>query len=157
MTGRSWVSIDPMRTVRRKRSNIIVELFERIDVLLCLSLLLLLTGCGSGEPAGSVSGTVTLDGQPLTKGEIGFVSSTSGEGASAEIQAGGSFRMTASIPPGEYTVTVSPPPPPPPTPQTMNNPPLPSDIPQKYRSAQTSDLVFEVEDGSNSFEVKLAK
>jgi hypothetical protein len=34
-------------------------------------------------------------------------------------------------------------------------PPPSDDIPEKYRSAQTSDQTFEVKEGQNTFEIKM--
>ena len=56
----------------------------------CLSLLLLALGCGgsSGPPRAAVSGTITLDGQPLSQGTITFVPAGEGTAASGEIEKG---------------------------------------------------------------------
>lgn len=118
---------------------------------------LLLVSCGGSEPAGTVSGKVTLNDEPVTAGQVGFISTETGEGATAEIQPDGSFQLGTPLPPGTYTVTVVPPPPPPPTEATMNDPPPVSSLPQKYRSSETSDLKFEIAEGSNSFDVKLVE
>jgi hypothetical protein len=71
-------------------------------VLGALALLLPLTvGCGGGK--GTVSGTVTLDGQPLPVGNIAFIPSQ-GPGASGRIEDG--KYSVANVPTGPVTVTV---------------------------------------------------
>ena len=69
-------------------------------MLVCaLSVVCLLTLCGCGGTGGrqSIEGTVTLDGQPLEKGQITFVpkQGTQGPTAGAEI-AGGKFTIPAA-------------------------------------------------------------
>ncbi len=64
-------------------------------------LLSLATGCGGGK--GTVSGTVTLDGQPLPAGNIVFYPSK-GPGVSGVIQDG--TYSVKGVPTGQVTVTV---------------------------------------------------
>ena len=64
----------------------------------------LAAGCG-GPPQAKVSGTVTLDGQPLENGTISFYpTANSGQTAGGGIQ-NGQFTVDAS--PGEMTVIIS--------------------------------------------------
>lgn len=66
-----------------------------------------LAGCGPAEaPSGTVSGTVNLDDKPLESGEITFFSS-SGASASGPIT-NGQFTLDASLPIGEYSVSIGP-------------------------------------------------
>lgn len=66
----------------------------RLQILLttgsCLSLLVLALGCGgnSGPQRAAVSGTITFDGQPLSRGTITFVPAVEGTAASGEIENG---------------------------------------------------------------------
>ena len=65
--------------------------------LLTAGLLALLAGCGGGPEIVPVSGKVTIDGQPLTKGVIQVIA----EGyrpAMGDIQADGSFTLTTDKP-----------------------------------------------------------
>lgn len=64
-------------------------------------LLPLAVGCGGGK--GTVSGTVTLDGQPLPVGNIAFLPSQ-GPGASGRIEDG--KYSVKGVPAGQVTVTV---------------------------------------------------
>jgi hypothetical protein len=61
----------------------------------------LAVGCGKGK--GTVSGTVTLDGQPLPAGNITFIPSK-GQGAGGTIQDG--KYSVADVPAGKVAVTV---------------------------------------------------
>lgn len=45
----------------------------RLILLLALSALALLSGCSTGPPMGTITGEVTLDGQPLKEGRIAFL------------------------------------------------------------------------------------
>ena len=58
--------------------------------LACILSLTLLLGCGSQDPRRGLSGTVTLDGEPLALGSISFrgLRGTSGPTAGGEIKEG---------------------------------------------------------------------
>lgn len=78
------------------------------SLALCCCLPLLLTGCGTGrEP---VTGTVTLDGQPLPSGEIRFLAmdGTEGSQTGANIE-NGKFEMDDQMGlwPGRYRVEIT--------------------------------------------------
>jgi hypothetical protein len=63
----------------------------------------LLAGCGGGD--GRVSGEVTVDGQPLKKGQVTFAPADGkSSGVSAPVADG---RYAAVVPAGEMTVRVS--------------------------------------------------
>jgi hypothetical protein len=69
-----------------------------------VALLGLASGCG-GNPTAKVSGTVTLDGQPLENGTITFYpTANSGQTAGGGIE-NGKYTLDAS--PGEMTVLIS--------------------------------------------------
>ncbi len=64
----------------------------------------LIAGCGSDKPVGTVKGRVTLDGQPLAKGQIRFVP-VDGKSAPVEAEvADGAF--AATLPLGDMRVEV---------------------------------------------------
>jgi len=67
----------------------------------CLCLVVLV-GCGSGTS--SVSGTVSLDGQPVKSGSITFVSTKSDAREGAVIQDG---KFQVELPPGKYRLELS--------------------------------------------------
>lgn len=115
----------------------------------------LLSGCwsGGGQGTASVSGAVTLDGQPIGAGSVLLVSER-GLGVSAELQRDGKYAIRCL--PGKYFVAVSPPPPADPlAPQAAGAPSPEVKIPKSYQDAGTSGLLAEVKDGTNSFDFSL--
>ncbi|HMO84162.1 MAG TPA: carboxypeptidase-like regulatory domain-containing protein [Lacipirellulaceae bacterium] len=118
----------------------------------------LLVGCGGGQEA-EVRGVVTLDGAPLSGGSVTFVPVERGAGASANINAEGSYAaLTGSsqgLQPGEYVVTVRASAPPSPDPK--GGPPIPGKLltPKKYGSTQTSDLRATISAGRNTLNLEL--
>ena len=75
-----------------------------------LVLMSMVVGCGGGSQRGPVSGTVTLDGQPLEHGVISFrpIKGNASPG-SGSVVTDGNFEIPADkgLPPGEYKVTIS--------------------------------------------------
>ena len=127
-----------------------------------LTIVLSVTGCfQSGPPITKVSGKVTFQGQPVTEGVVNFVSE-SGFGVRATLGTDGSYRLRShhgnGIPLDNYKVSISPPPfdpvpldlsqPPPKRPEYPN-------IPQAYRSLQTSGLVAQVGAKANVFDFNM--
>lgn len=130
-------------------------------LICCLGLLL--TGCGS-EYGSTVSGTVTLDGEPLPADVIGtvvFIPKQGGPPATGRITDGSQYVISTGrgkgLFPGEYSVTIG-----------ANEPsgvsrgpnggPPPSGkqlTPRRYRQMRTSGLVFTVEPGSNNIDIDL--
>jgi hypothetical protein len=141
------------------------------------------TGCNSGGysgPAGTVSGTVTLNGAPVPQGcSVAFVSDK-GFTASGQVGADGSYQLsvvgeegstTSGIPVATYNVSVNPP---------AGGEGSEGDydammeeeseagedqaeesqaeaevIPAKYQSGATSELSFEVKEGPNTIDITL--
>ncbi|MCA9016806.1 MAG: hypothetical protein KDA77_15845, partial [Planctomycetaceae bacterium] len=122
-----------------------------------------LTGCGG--PAGDpdlipVQGTVTLDGQPLKSGVIGFAPASGQAASTGQIEDGHfklSFSQSASgAKAGTYKVSI----------QSWTTPPSMdadgkpvkgvSAIPEKYMSQATSGLTADVKkEGDNNFTFEL--
>src|SRR5687768_10676266 len=126
----------------------------------CLLTILLFAGC-SGKNAASVSGSVTLDGQPLTTGNVGFYPD-GGEGAPAngQIDSSGNYSLSTGtdvgLSPGKYIAVVVATKEPP---QLYDKtgaeiPPIPI-TPAKYSDTNTSDLKVEVKAGSNDIPLAL--
>jgi hypothetical protein len=117
-------------------------------------------GC-SGPNAASVSGTVTLEGQPLTTGNVSFYPDGGG-GAPAygQIDSSGRYSLStgsdAGLAPGKYVaVVVATKEPPQPYDATgAEIPPIPI-TPAKYGNTQTSDLRVDVKAGKNSIPLAL--
>jgi hypothetical protein len=103
---------------------------------------LLLVGCGPRVPAGKVliTGTVLLNGAPLEGGVVNFFAKEGTANGAAGVGAEGIFRVF--LVPGEYAVAVRDnggglrPPEKPGAPPVL----IPSAIPERYRSANTSGL-----------------
>tara|TARA_R110002111_G_scaffold227346_2_gene288936 strand:- start:67425 stop:67802 length:378 start_codon:yes stop_codon:yes gene_type:complete len=115
-----------------------------------------ISGCGAAAGTGSVSGKVTLKGEPVTTGRIGFLSKETGKGAAGDIGETGEFDLGVSLPAGNYTVTVVPPASEPPQEGApVTKAPDLQGFPKKYRSSETSDLKVEVQEGANQFEIEM--
>lgn len=137
--------------------------------LLCLAGL---WGCSKEGPTGTVSGTVTLDGEPVKEGFVSFVSSQ-GYSGQGKIGAGGAYTLDVPLPPGEYMASVGPPP-------ITEAPgglipgkegqasdsashyapeavPQQSDIPTDYWNETTSGLRFTIKEGANQVTIELKK
>ena len=129
-----------------------------------LSLLILViegSGCRRTGPArGNVSGTVTYRGEPVEEGSIKFYDPTSGRGAQTTLGARGAYRLNTvngGLPVGTYRITIHPslvleagdgtPP--------IQVPKQVPDIPDKYRSEETSGLVYTVHEGQNVHDVDM--
>jgi hypothetical protein len=129
----------------------------RTQIVLALAFLVLAGGCGSG--LAPVSGTVTLDGKPLTKGNVCFIPAASGPSAYGTISSDGTYQLQTGVAtglaPGEYRVTVaSAAEIPAPTPQNPEPVPV-SLLPPKYASAETSGLKFTVTSSGGKFDIPL--
>ena len=124
--------------------------------------ILLLVGCGDGAdrlPTAAVSGTVTLDGQPLKKGDVTFVPQDgSGRPATGTIQSDGSFILGTyddddGAVLGQHRVAVV-------CQEPRGLPPndggTRSLVPLLYTNPGTSELVYEVTaEGDNDFKIEL--
>jgi hypothetical protein len=134
----------------------------RLRILLA-TVLLAATGCGQG-PAATVSGTVTLDGQPLPTGSaidgtVMFYPQTGGAAAYGSVKEGRYEVRTggaAGLAPGKYDVTVriveiGPPP-------VEGAPPAQNVLsPERYGSRSSSGLVCDVQSGDNAFDIDLTR
>jgi hypothetical protein len=130
----------------------------RIDATHAIALgLALMVGCGDSQP--TLTGVVTLDGAPLTTGNIAFLPTGEGAGASATIGSDGSYDVrTGSVrglAPGDYVVTVSANGPP--VTKPGSDLPLPGKLltPKKYSTSQSSDLRANVQPGDNNLNFDL--
>lgn len=151
--------------------------------VLAIAGLVLCSGCAPGGysgPTGTVTGTVTLNGEPVPQGcTVAFVSDA-GHTASGQIGAGGAYQLsvvgkegskTSDVPVATYKVSVSPP-----AGDEMSAaeyekmmeeesaaagepkaeaPAEAEVIPAKYQSSGTSELSFEVKEGSNTIDIPL--
>ena len=145
----------------------------------------LVVGCDSGAVSdgftgarGQVSGTVTLDDQPLQKGcQVLFMAAKGGYTAAGAVEDGGRYTLvydgsSKGLPVGDYMVQVSPPV----DTSSENTAQDPAamaakmqlgadagaaedtgPVPAKYKSTSTSELTFTVKEGQNTADLKLTK
>jgi hypothetical protein len=77
-----------------------------------ITALLILSGCG-GDPLGrhAISGTVTVEGTPLEKGNIAFTPTEKSSTSSGTVIEGGkySIKQDKGLPVGKYRVTINAP------------------------------------------------
>ncbi|QDU18033.1 carboxypeptidase-like regulatory domain-containing protein [Gimesia maris] len=131
----------------------------RNSALCCLAVLTvtLLTGCGgttvASKPMGTVSGTVTLKGQPLSNCRVNFISEQLGASAGGDLTEEGSFTLDGPIPAGSYSVFISMPSEFTPA-QAQSNKGL-SQVPKKYLGSSTTDLKADVSEGESSHDFDL--
>ena len=74
---------------------------------LCCALLGLMLGCSANSKVGTVTGTVTFDGEPLKTGSIRFDPADGRTATADAIVKDGKF--SANVPPGEKRVSISSP------------------------------------------------
>lgn len=129
--------------------------------MVCALSVCILSGCGGSAetvPSGTASGTVKLDGKPLSQARINFVSSTTGTGVYTDLQSDGSYELPNAIPEGDYRVFFTsaglgdaPP-------SESGNPEQKDalkEIPKKYQSEQSTDLQALIKEGENTFDFDL--
>lgn len=120
-----------------------------------------MTGCGSGPdaPIAAVSGKVTRNNQPITDGLVCFMSEK-GFGASAQLQADGSYQLHsqhgAGLPLGAYKVIVQPPELEFVESERNATPAQKSNIPLKYQDFATSGLQLTIGEAGQTFDIILA-
>ncbi len=121
-----------------------------------------LTGCGPGGPEmARVSGTVSYQGEPLSKGSISFVSTEPGRPNASGPIVDGSYTLQTREPNdgaelGEYKIAITDIDP------DAANTALPgepielvSTLPEKYQNPDQSGLTRTVESGRNTFDFNL--
>lgn len=119
-------------------------------------------GCYSGEELGRVTGRVTFQGQPVTKGIVVFVhQERKGIGMTAPLREDGTFEVEMAngfgLPLGKYAVAISPPYQDHPIGAITEAPKADehANIPQRYREPTTSPVVLEVKSGANVCDVEM--
>ena len=123
-------------------------------VLWCAAWACWCAGCGPGVQTGSVSGKATYAGKPLTVGVVTFVNRETGIGASAPLDASGSYQVP-SLKVGQYQVAVQPPSGPSPEQVEHGEKAAKLDIPDKYFNPQSSGLTATVKQGQNTADFAL--
>jgi hypothetical protein len=126
-----------------------------------LASLLAAAGCGGSGMESEVSGTVTLDGQPVGPGAVVFApldgQSNPADGA---IQMDGSYFLKTSrevgLKPGDYKVSVSVFDQPEVKPGERSMTPAKLVTPPNYADTETSGLQYTVEPGKNTIDIELS-
>lgn len=120
-----------------------------------------LAGCSGGNAA-TVSGVVTLDGQPLTTGNVSFYPDGGDQApAYGQIDAQGRYSLSTGtdegLAPGKYVAVVVATKDPPQAYDAQGSeiPPIPI-TPIKYGNTATSDLKVEVNAGDNEIPLALS-
>lgn len=117
-------------------------------------------GCGGTYDA-TVSGVVSLDGNPVPRGTVAFIPAASGPPAFAPIESSGAYTVKtgreAGLPAGEYHVTVTANEAPTTQQSATGGPPPPGKplTPAWYRSKESSGLKFTVAPGNNEINIEL--
>lgn len=136
-----------------RRSRLFVG--RHVQVLILFATIAAICG-GCSDGRSSVSGSVTLDGQPLTKTDnrtvtIMFTPEAGGAPASALVDESGSFTLhtgaKAGLDPGKYVVTLAA--------VEVSSTGKRLVAPERYGDPTKSDLRAEVKPGSNDFEFDL--
>lgn len=114
-----------------------------------------LAGCGQT----TVIGNITLDGTPLSKGDISFTPVSEGSVLTGQIDSSGNYQLRlgtgTAIPTGSYRVKIVAVEPVAPT--RENPEPLPKLLtPARYGDVSTSGLTADVKAGPNKFDFKLS-
>ena len=126
-----------------------------------------LAGCSSEPPVGSVAGLVTLDGKPVGGGSVSLLAATGGTPVMADIGADGRYKAD-NVPAGDVLVAVISPPPDGDAAIVKNQgakgptaPPKPKvQYPQKYTDPGTSGLRVTVKplaEGAVTFDIPMKK
>lgn len=126
-------------------------MLRTLGVFVALCACAWITGCGPKPAAtGTLSGKVTLGGQPLTAGVVQLVNSNLGTGGSAELDASGVYRTAMPLPVGEYQVAIQPPAQPAPH-EMADAPAKPAvDIPAKFSDPKSSGFSVSIKEGVNT-------
>jgi hypothetical protein len=115
---------------------------------------LALAGCG-GKQMGTVSGKVTYGGKAVTSGEVQFIESTKGSGASGKLDENGAYTLNGQLEAGTYTVFVQPPTPEQLPPGQKPKAVAPFTVPIRYQTPSTSPVKKEVKAGKNDIPIDL--
>jgi hypothetical protein len=94
-----------------------------------------------------------LNGEPYTDAAVVFLDMSTGQGGTANIEGGGTFKITTPLPVGTYTVYLAPKL----GADTGEAQPVTIDqsVPEKYWNEASSDISIPVAEGANRVEVRL--
>lgn len=113
-----------------------------------------IVGCGDGAPERyPVSGTVLIDGKPLTHGLVTFYP-TSGRSSFGQVNAEGRFTLSSrkagdGVLPGSQRVTVK-------GSESLNEKQTKWHAPKKYANQDTSGIVIEITEPVDDLQIELS-
>ncbi|MDR0521115.1 MAG: carboxypeptidase-like regulatory domain-containing protein, partial [Planctomycetaceae bacterium] len=113
--------------------------------------LTIISGCGTDLGPGKVSGTVTLDGQPLPDATVTFQPESGGVVPMGGTDANGKYKLyyadaKAGAQPGRYKVCVS---------TAAPHLGIAESVPAKYLLPETTDVIVDIKKGTNTIDVEL--
>lgn len=122
--------------------------------LFLLASLLITVGCGEKpKPTGTLSGTVSFDGENLTTGTVNLYCNAQGSGTMVRIEPNGAYK-TGPVPVGTYTIAI----------EKISlgpdeEPPEHYDefpeIPYSYRNMMDSPITVEIAEGENTMDIEV--
>ena len=133
-----------------------IPLIHRSLWLPIWGLLFVAVGCDSGPQTGTLTGTVTFNGQPYEDAAVMFIDMQSGQAAGTDIQSGGQFAITDPMPLGTYNVYLAPKS----VPDEVDQPQavmMDKTVPQKYWNESTTDITVTVGEGENTAAIELVQ
>lgn len=98
-----------------------------------------------------------MDGEPFSEGTLAFYDKATGNTGGGELGSGGTFKFAVPVPVGTYQVSFAQPPAAAPDDPTADAEANKSTIHDGYCNGDTSGLVAEVKEGTNTFTFELKK
>lgn len=123
--------------------------------IVCLTALAIFTSSGclpSEAPTGTVTGSVTVKGKPLTNAMVTIFSPAIGRGTNCRIDETGGYVTPIALPLGSYAVVVEKVPPPA---GEIAVPGMPPGVPGEYGASHTTPLKVEVVAGETKYDVAI--
>ena len=118
-------------------------------------LFVFIAGCNKEPVRSTVSGTVTLKGNPLPAGTVLFFSKELDSTSRSTIREDGTYAFPTAIQVGDYLVCIGDPPSPQPGGMGAAAKPVRVNVPDKYKSYDTSGLKFTIQPGPNEYRIEL--
>ncbi len=121
-----------------------VSLTGRIFPAAMFLFFMIICGCGStteeaADPTAQASGTVSVEGKAVGRGEVCFYSLASGATGQTALSKGGKFQLESPLVPGDYAVYLI----------------GASNVPEKFLSETSSDYKVTLKEGANDLTINL--
>ncbi len=126
-----------------------------VGMLLFSATLLVLVGCTTERPNGTVKGTVKYKGSPVTTGSVNFYDPAKGAASQGTLDSSGNFTLPGTLEVGTYKVYLQPP-----IPEQLPPGKAPAkkarfDVPPKYQDPSQTPVKKEVKVGPNEIPIDL--